>query len=158
MNEKLSNQIKSKTDILNLLNEHKINVNDALLMLNKFDNNVKINANQETLIEKLIDKTLKEMDVETTFKIMQCLNWKYQFKPVTKTEVIDTIKYLIRTTLLDLFEMCRNSNEKYTSLATGGFECCVWIDDEFDTDEINIKLNFCPISSYIFDTIDLRTL
>lgn len=145
---------QQRADILNMLQDHTINVNDALLMLKRLDEinfpvgeGVPIKKSYQTLVEDIVDQVVSDMDMERIYQIMEDMDWKYVDGPATRDQILDCVKDNIRSTLHQLIHNYTTENKEFSTTGTGGFICQAWV-DEGDWDNIQVELAFQPITGY----------
>ena len=140
----------TKEEILTLLKKDVISVKEAIEMLNKLDEPVETEPSEPTYeekVEKLVKETVKNIDFEHVFKIMQEMDWKYpgiDFKPhpLTREEVLETMEFCVRDAIHRMVKNWEENGYKGATVGTGGFEASAWV-DEGDT-IIQIELKFIP--------------
>jgi hypothetical protein len=149
---------QQRADILNMLRDHTINVNDALLMLKRLDEEntpageglpvmFKPQNSFSTLVENIVDQVVSDMDMERIYQIMEDMDWKYVGGPATRDQILDCVKDNIRHTLRQLVHNYTNDNKEFAETGTGGFICQAWVDDD-DWDNVQVELAFQPITGY----------
>ena len=153
---------EQRASILNMLRDHKINVNDAILMLNQLDeentstsesitkhplSQEKSQKTYQTLIEDIVDQVISGMNMERVYKIMEDMKWTYVNSPATRKDILDCAKDNIRNTLQQLVCNYTDHDEAFAMIGTGGFLCRAWV-DEGDEDNIQVELGFQPVTGY----------
>lgn len=146
---------EQRAGILNMLRDHKINVNDALMMLDRLDEEntqagediTKPQKSYQAMIEDIVEQVLSDTDMERVYRIMLDMNWAYNGRPVSRESVLDCAKDNVRTTLQQLVCNYENTDERFAMTGTGGFQCRAWVDDG-DQDNIQVELAFQPITGY----------
>lgn len=149
---------QQRADILNMLRDHKINVNDALMMLNRLDEEnspvgegiakpIKQQKSFQTMIEDIVNQVISDMDMEHVYQIMDDMDWTYVDHPATRQEILDCAKDNVRSALRQLVCNYTNHDERFAMTGTGGFLCRAWVDDG-DQDNIQVELAFQPEVGY----------
>lgn len=149
---------QKRADILYWMQHGEINANDALEMLNDLDEkyqDVDTNETFDEMIERIVNKTVADMDMDAVFDIMDGMGWTYAGKgedswsvhSVTKAEVIECAKNNVRSALKRLVESKVKSDWALAMTGTGGFLCKAWVDDG-DEDNIQVDLMFIPYHGF----------
>ena len=149
---------EQRADILNMLHDRKINVSDAILLLNRLDEEnspvgegipipTKSHKSYQTLIEDIVNQVISGMNMERVYQVMEDMNWTYVGGLATRQEILDCAKENIRSTLSQLVCNYTNHDEAFAMSSTGGFLCRAWVDDG-DWDNIQVELGFQPITGY----------
>ncbi len=147
---------EQRTNILNMLRDNKINVNDALLMLNRLDEEdspvgegvpvtAKTQKSYQDLIEDIVDQVISGMDMDRVYQIMKDMDWNYVSKPVTYDDIVECAKDNVRHTLEYLVNNRIKTGDASAMSGTGGFLCRAWVDED-DEDNIQVELGFQPIT------------
>jgi len=150
---------EQRADILNMLRDHKINVNDAILMLNHLDEEnspvgegvtvqrAKSQKSYQDMIEDIVDQVINNMNMERVYKVMEDMSWTYAGRPATRRDILDCAKDNVRSALSQLVCNYTNHDEAFAMSGTGGFLCRAWVDDG-DEDNIQVVLDFQPVEGY----------
>lgn len=163
---------EQRTDILNLLRDRKIDVDEAILMLNRSDEEnspvgkgitvprVKSQKSYQTLIEDIVDQVIHNMNMERVYQVMEDMDWTYAGRPATNKDILDCAKDNVRNTLRQLVCNYTDHDEAFAMSSTGGFLCRAWV-DEGDEDNIQVELGFQPVTGYgdghLAELVDAKT-
>lgn len=140
----------TKEEILTLLKKDVISVKEAIEMLNKLEEPVETEPSEltyEEKVEKLVKETVKDIDFEHVFKIMQEMDWKYtgtDFKPhsLTREEVLEKMEFCVRDAINHMVKSWEENGYKGATVGTGGFEASAWVDEGDNL--IQVELRFIP--------------
>lgn len=134
---------KNTLDILNNINKSVSELSDSLLKsidaVAASINN--INANESALCEKT-QNTLREQNIAECIenfdwarieKVMKHLNWQWYFSTGENgchVPSIDEMQQKVTEQFMDCYHKLDNDQEQSYTISCGGFEVCVYKDDE----------------------------